>query len=68
MNQLPPCLLQSVVLQRERGERAEGREGGAEGREGRAEGREGRGVGREGREGRDEEATLRGQEDEFEGP
>ena len=41
MNQLPPCLLQSVVLQRERGGRAEGRERGAEGREGGAEGREG---------------------------
>ena len=39
MNQLPPCLLQSVVLQRR-----ERREGGAE------------------------EATLRGQEDDFEGP
>ena len=37
MNQLPPCLLQSVVLQRERGGRAEGRERGAEGREGVAE-------------------------------
>ena len=34
MNQLPPCLLQSVVLQREREGRDEGRERGAEGRDG----------------------------------